>query len=160
MLIKGSFEDFLYIIIGLIWVAFSIYKGTQKKKSVARRDAGDKSNEIPPEEKKKSFFDEFLNQIVTEEEPLPYEPVTSETSYSEPYSEEKEEEKEEKVFSYDDFVEESNYKEENDVYDFKPAIEADVKDELKSHLKSTNDHSRFDLKKAIIYSEILNRRYF
>jgi len=160
MLIKGSFEDFIYIIIGLIWVAFSIYKGTQKKKSVARRDLNDTSEEVPQEEKKKSFFDEFLNQIVTEEEPPPYEPVTTETSYSEPIVEEQEEEEEKKVFSYDDFYEESNYNVENDVYEVKPALEVDVKDELKSQLKGKNDQSRFNLKKAIIYSEILNRRYF
>ena len=32
MLSKGSFEDYLYILIGIIWVAFSIYQGKKKKK--------------------------------------------------------------------------------------------------------------------------------
>jgi len=37
MLSKGSFEDFLYILIGIIWVAFSIYKGSKRKKQTQKQ---------------------------------------------------------------------------------------------------------------------------
>ena len=156
MLFKGSFDDYLYILIGIIWVAFSIYKGIQKKKTISGSPKESKSEN--KDESKKSFFDDFLNQIIVEDEKIPYEPVTDEQPKSESFF--NKQETEEKVFSYDDVVEESNFAEKNSVYEDKPAAENYFQEELKSHLKSKKKQSRFDLRKAIIYSEIMNRRYF
>lgn len=156
MLIKGSFEDYLYILIGLIWVAFSIYKGVQKKKSLS--ESPQKAEPADSKEPKKSFFDDFLNQIITENEPVPYEPLVEEQAFSDTAITDKAQE--EKIFSYDDVVEESNFKDENSVYEIEPAVEIGFQQELQSHLKGKNKQSKFDLRKAIIYSEILNRRYF
>jgi hypothetical protein len=156
MLIKGSFEDYLYILIGLIWVAFSIYKGAQKKKSLSK--SPQKTDPLESQEPKKSFFDDFLNQIITENEQVSYEPVAEEQTFSD--YEKTDNLQEEKIFSYDDVVEESNFMEENSVYEVKPATEISSQQELKTHLKGKNKQTRFDLRKAVIYSEILNRRYF
>jgi hypothetical protein len=156
MLVKGSFEDYLYILIGVIWVAFSIYKGAKKKKSLA--DSPEKTETEKSAESGKSFFDAFLDQIVTENEAIPYEPVEVEEPFAESRLEARE--NEEKIFSYDDVVEESNFMEENSVYKIEPATEISFQQELKSHLKGKNKQTRFDLRKAVIYSEILNRRYF
>lgn len=156
MLFKGSFDDYLYILIGIIWVAFSIYKGIQKKKATSNSPQ-EKQSESQTEPKK-SFFDDFLNQIIVEEETTPYKSVTVEEADLEPVFEDKG--AEEKIFSYDDVVEESNFAEENSVYEIKPATENFIQQDLKSHLKSKKGQTRFDLRKAVIYSEILNRRYF
>lgn len=156
MLVKGSFEDYLYILLGIIWVAFSIYKGVQKKKSLSK--SPENTEPAESQEPKKSFFDDFLNQIITENEPVPYEPVVEEQAFSDTVISDKAEE--EKIFSYDDVAEESNFKEENSVYEIEPAAEIGFQQELQSHLKGKNKQSNFDLRKAIIYSEILNRRYF
>ena len=156
MLVKGSFEDYLYIIIGLIWVAFSIYKGVQKKKSLAKTPQQSEEGEV--QEKKKSFFDAFLDEIIKEDKAVPNESVEVEAKFSEPVL--LEQDKVEKVFSYDDIVEESNVIVESNVYEVKPATDLNLQQELKSHLKSRKEQPRFDLRKAIIYSEILNRRYF
>jgi hypothetical protein len=153
MLVKGSFEDYLYIIIGLVWVAFSIYKGAQKKKSLAKTPQQSEEGEV--QKKKKSFFDEFLSEIIKDDEPVPNESIEVEEKFREPVIVEQD-----KVFSYDDIVEESNVIVESNVYEVKPTTDLNFQQELKSHLKSKKEQPRFDLRKAIIYSEILNRRYF
>ena len=154
MLVKGSFEDFIYIIIGVIWIAFSIYKGAAKNK--AR-----KNQPSPPqteEQESTSIFENFLNNLIKEEEKEPYEPVElrkEETVEVKPAPESSD-----KIFSYDDLVEESNYFHESNVYEEKADKKASLKEELKTHLKDSKTKPRFDLRKAVIYSEILNRRYF
>ena len=67
MLFQASFEDYIYILVGIVWIAYSIYKGTQKSKSKQN-----KQNETEPVEKKKSVFETFLDKIIVEEKPLPY----------------------------------------------------------------------------------------
>lgn len=156
MLIKGSFEDYLYILVGLIWVAFSIYKGAKKNKSSTKKPQQVESGEV--QEEKKSFFDDFLNQIINDDKQVIYETKEEEPATKEPIFVEKE--VEEKVFSNDDVVEESNFIDDKGVYEIEPAKELNLQKELKNHLKDKNEQPKFDLKKAIIYSEILNRRYF
>jgi hypothetical protein len=71
MLFKGSFEDFIYIIIGLIWIGFSIYKGAMKNKALKNQSPPDDTPEVKP----KSVFDNFLDNLMREEEQQPYKPV-------------------------------------------------------------------------------------
>ena len=156
MLVKGSFEDFIYILIGVVWIAFSIYKGMQKKKTQKPTTEDNNDYEHEPE-KKKTAFETFMDNILVEEKPEPYKPVEFETA-PEQAPEEKQQE-ENKIFSYDDYYEESNYREDSSVYE-----EADTQStELKHQLKTSRKKSRkphFNLRKAVVYSEILNRRYF
>jgi len=147
MLVKGSFEDFFYILAGLIWVAFSIYKGIQKKKSQQTPDQ---------KVKKKSMIETLMDEFLDQKETVQPEPIVYETPSQDV---ELEEEVKNEVFSYDDIYEKSNYNEVAAVYSNK----TDAKRKLKTNLKAASPKrkkTRFDLKKAIVYSEILNRRYY
>lgn len=147
MIIKGSFEDFFYILIGLVWVAFSIYKGIQKKKS--KQTTGG-------EVKKKSVLESIMDEFLEKEQQAQPEPII----YQAPVDTElTEENAEDEPFSYDDIYERSNYNEADDVYTKKPIEKSKLKPNLKIPVKTTRK-TKFDLRKAVIYSEILNRRYF
>ncbi len=54
MIAHASFEDFLYIIAGIIWIAFSYYNA--KKKKQAKKAA-------PPTSKKKSMLESLFDEI-------------------------------------------------------------------------------------------------
>lgn len=154
MLFKGSFEDFIYIIIGLVWIVFSIYKGAQKNK--ARKKTTTPSD--PESKKTTSIFDSFLENIMKDEEATTFEPVELHPNKDEEVEIKKVES--EKIFSYDDLVEESNYLSKTDVYEEKAVTTSTLNQELRTHLKQAKTKPRFDLRKAIIYSEILNRPDF
>ena len=156
MLFKGSFEDYIYIIIGLVWIVFSIYKGAQKNK--ARKQTPVAPESESEEKEPSSIFDSFLNKLMKEEEQVPYEPVemhpTTDENTQVVHAEN------EKIFSYDDLAEESNYLKKTAVYEEQAVTKSTLNQELKTHLKQPKTKPRFDLRKAVIYSEILNRRYF
>ena len=151
MLLKGSFEDILYILIGIIWVAFSIYQAKKRKKQ--------KSVSQPATKKKKSFFETIIDEVTEQNQ------SKAETAYDEdlPVAEavvKLENEYEEEKYTYDDYYEEGNYNEADDVISItEPSTQQITKQELKSHL-TKNKKLRFDLKKAVIYSEILKPKYF
>jgi len=147
MLVKGSFEDFFYILVGLIWVGFSIYKGMQKKKS---------QQSTAKTVKKKSVLETLMDEFLEKQEPVQTEPIVYEEPLQAP--EEKEEVSPE-IFSYDDIYEKSNYNEVSEVYAKKTETKSRPKANLKT-LSVKRKKPHFDLKKAVIYSEILNRRYF
>lgn len=147
MLIKGSFEDYFYILVGLIWVAFSIYKGMQKKKS--KQATGDQV-------KKKSVLETLMDEFLEKEQQIQPEPII----YEAPIDDELNKEKAgDEPFSYDDIYEKSNYNEADELYTKKPVDKSKLKANLNLPRK-TRKRTQFDLRKAVIYSEILNRRYF
>ncbi len=144
MLIKGSFEDFLYILVGLIWLAFSVYKGVKKKKP--QPSSKEESS------KRKSALETMMEQFMVEEP----ETIVYETPSPDPVPQT---DTDEKIFSYDDIYEESNQLETSAVYDRRPEPEKKVVTKPESTRKKKKIR-RFDVRKAVIYSEILNRRYF
>lgn len=167
MLVRGSFEDLIYIVIGVIWIAFSIYKGMQKKKAQKQQPHDDEHEYEPEPVKKKTAFESFIDEILVEEEPTPYKPVSYD-SEPEPVEEPvKEEEKvfsyenfqDRKVFSYDDYYEESNYQKDLSVYEKADTQSKELNQQLKTSRKKRRK-PHFNLRKAVIYSEILNSRYF
>jgi hypothetical protein len=149
MIAKGSFEDFLYIFIGLVWIGFSIYKAQQKKKAAAPGQGNVK--------KEKSFIDKLVSEFLTDEPSNPYHIPSSQENQVEPN--ERREDQPKKVFSYDDLYEESNAMTDFDVYEKTPVIKAEIADEIKSKQQPKKRKPRIDLRKAVIYSEILNRKY-
>lgn len=149
MLVKGSFEDFFYILIGIIWIAFSIYQGQKKRRQ--------KSSSQPATKKKKSFFETLLDEV-TEKNQQHEEVYDSEVEVSPAVEDVKI--YEEKKFSYDDYYEERNYEKAEDVLiKNKPTEQYFPDQKLKSRFVKKRK-SRFDLKKAVIYSEILKPKYF
>lgn len=165
MFVKGSVEDFIYILIGILWIAFSIYKGvkgSQKKRS--QPVTADETDQQDPAESSgsrktgKSVFDAFLEEITREEESVPYTPAKPTIMKEKPLSPEKKVTPK-KPFSYDDIYEESNYLDKSGVYELRTATKPTKQEELATYLQNRK-RPRIDLKKAVIYSEILNRRYF
>ena len=150
MLSKGSFEDYLYILIGVVWVAFSIYKGSKNKKRVVRRPQKPKAE--------KGFFETLINEFTEVKQSQEDVPSVAKDPAAEISAAAIMPGTEEKVFSYDDIYEEENYSE---VEDAAVAVETRVKagDEQKTH-NQQNRQRRFNFKKAIIYSEILQPKYF
>jgi len=149
MIIKGSFEDFLYIIIGLIWIGFSIYKAQQKKKTASQSQGNMK--------KEKSFFDSLMSEFINEEPSNPYHIPTEKPPLAN--SNEGDENQTGTVFSYDDIYEESNVMPESDVYERQPEIKKEFAREIKIKKQQRKRKPKIDLRKAVIYSEILNRKY-
>ena len=116
MVFESSFEDFFYILAGLIWVGFSIYKGTQKNKKAQNTDK-EKSRGSSTLEK---IFEEFLgekqNDSVYSDENIDKEPTVE--LYTEPKTYVPQaESSSSNLFSYDDeYEEEGNFFEEKKVY--------------------------------------------
>jgi len=151
----ASFEDFIYIIIGLLWVAFSFYNA--KKKKNAKKDPA-------PANKQKSMLESLLNE-------MGYEDNKNDSALSEPVQEVYKSEDEpiqteaaSEIFSYDDDYEESNSESTIDVITQElntPIKTVDnnlTKVKTNSTIKKTKN--KIDLRKAVIYSEILKRVYF
>jgi len=149
MIVSASFNDYLYILFGVAWLIFSVYKG-QKKKNAAASDQPKKPN--------KSFLDSLIEEINPESaaQSAPYSPI-------DPYSPVEVEEYEQKIFSYDDAVELSNETETSVVYNEKEVELNSTTKEIEN--KNTDNQnvrykSGFSLRNAVIYSEILKPRYF
>jgi hypothetical protein len=159
MLFQASIEDYLYIVLGIVWIAYSIYKGTQKSR--AKQTKNDSSNQEP---KKKSAFETFFDEILVEEKPTPYAPEAEIQSSYETVEEKTgavdEALGQENIFSYDDYYEESNLPDDIEVYDDKADIQIEKKQKAKATPSSRIKKPRIDLRKAVVYSEILNKRYF
>jgi len=161
MIYKGSYEDLIYILIGVIWIGYSIYKGVMKSKE--HKPAGKVK---PAKTKSKSFLDTFLEELTeqgekpTEMEYIPpeKEKITEKEFVAESYTETKN--GKEKILSYDDYDEKSNFKKATDVYDTsaETGVEVVKIEEFREEPKKRK--ATIDLKKAVIYSEILNPRYF
>lgn len=152
----ASFEDFLYIILGIVWIAFSFYKAKKKKQS---------QKEGPTTSKKKSILESLFDEIGIKED-------DTETIYQEPSQDLFEHEIENKpvlvdepneVFSYDDFYEESNYIPTNTVKEKKRSTETNVTTDLNYKINKLNvlkKNMKINLRKAVIYSEILKKPDF
>ncbi|MBU2553097.1 MAG: hypothetical protein KKF98_01465 [Bacteroidetes bacterium] len=151
MVVSASFEDYLYILAGVVWLIFSFYKGQKKKKT---------TSETSSQSGKKSFFESLVEEFDQEKAPDPvlYTPV--EETFSGANAQQL---AEERLFSYDDAVELSNEYETSVVYketevkkvEKPPVILSKVVKNQKNKIRQG-----FDLRKAVIYSEIINPRYF
>jgi len=151
MLLKGSFENILYILIGIIWVVFSIYQAKKRKKQKSESQSGAK--------KKKSFFETLIDEMTQQNQKQTDNSYDNDSIVAEPVVKLDNDYEEEK-YTYDDYYEEGNYDEVKDVVSTtEPLTKQISKHEQKSHL-TKRKKIRFDLKKAVIYSEILKPKYF
>jgi hypothetical protein len=157
MVVECSIGDFMYILIGLVWVAFSIYKGIQKSK---KGQASGQENVS-----KKPLMDDLIGEflgfkqdttVYKEKNTIqkPIENLFTEAPDVNPLTNEKTSE----VFSYDDeYEEEGNFFEEKKVYtteveDSSKKSESVIKKPIRKNRKP-----RIDIRKAVIYAEILKR---
>jgi hypothetical protein len=159
-------DDLIYLLLFVAWIAFAIYRNNQKKKlrEQQRAKAASGEPEEVPEKSPGSLLEEILlgeESIEVQEEPLYGLEDTDRITAKEPVFQQREEPR--------DFDDEYNLRgitsiEELDLKTGKEKSEKG-KIELESILvldfeESENEPLEFDLRKAVIYSEILNRRYF
>lgn len=157
-------ENLLYILIGIAWVAYSLYSARQK---AIQKQAGlpprgpSQSSPLPipgNQGEDKSLFDEILRELTGESRPVPqpsYEPpVTVKPNLPE---------KEASVLNKK-YEEHSGYKFSKNINTDFPRNEEDdahqtqVIDGEKS--KDNNVSTNFNLREAVIYSELLKPKYF
>ncbi len=150
-------EEFIYIIIGVIWLAATVYKASQKKK------AGPKKPAVPgPDgEKKVSATRSLLEQLLEGQElriPDP-EVVELEPEYDEPMVAEVEERKRQNTIQagYTGY----GYKSLESVSGEGVSSLGKItfEDIMQQHETKVRKPVKIDLRKAIIYQAILERPY-
>ncbi len=155
-------EDFIYILIGIAWIAYSVYNQGQKQKRKQQAKSPVETEEETPdiEQKLKSFLDKKLNF----DKILDFEEQTEEYIDS-PYSAiDIVEEKDESEYFKAETEGVSAFESEPEakaveVMDYKMG-ETEEQEESNNPLEGIfSETGEFDLKKAIIYSEILNPPY-
>ncbi len=172
-------DDFLYIIIGIVWVVYSLYSNKQKqqKKRLMEEQRKSQQSPLPEQQRPRSIFEQLLDPEPEIPEPLP-EPVpqaytkntngpfddylnpgsayTPEIPANEPYRPEYqslETTKDEVSASYF----ENQYESRGVVSYYDNRVMAESTHNEVPILEEISEE--FDLRKAVIYSEILNPRY-
>jgi hypothetical protein len=150
-------EDYIYILIGVIWLAASIYKATQKKKQKAQQSKPVAST--TPENTHMPETRSLLEELLGGQQVSIPEPAVIETEYSDSMLEEEEANKSSGSFQ-------SEYAKlghkglealsEEGVSSLGNITFHDVMEEQK---KKISGPVKINLRKAIIYSAILERPY-
>lgn len=149
-------EEFIYILIGVIWLAASIYKASQKKKQKAKPQSP--ATSIPNEETPVSKTRSLLEELMEGQQARVPEPEVIEYEYDEPMQAEIENKAA------------GSFQSEYAGYGFKglEALESEgesslsritFKDIMKVPTENQRKAVKIDLRKAIIYSAILERPY-
>lgn len=152
-------EDYLYIIIGIAWVAYSIYNSRQKalKKQAQRRPGGEPSQSTTmPGGGGKTLFEDILRELTGE--PAPTVPATQPANTA-------------KYPAYEEFKQTNDsYKSSSFQPNFRESMAEDTRKEPATAIKTHSDNKqvtkneslarKFSLREAVIFSELLNRKYF
>jgi hypothetical protein len=142
-------DDFIYILIGAAWLAFTIYSKNQKQKNKKLQGNNSQTETRPQKEGISSLFESLFsdeeintqqNHYVENVEQSNIIPSLSEVNYSENLSQFQKTSPE--IFE--------KTKEEKDIDNYEVLINEEI--------ISGNDID-FNLRKAVIYSEILRRPY-
>ena len=150
----ASFEDILFILAGLVWVAYSAYRANKKKakSQLVTTNEDDK--------KAKGFFDEFLEQFNVQE--ATEQKVSFENSYdvATPAANLESNITNGALFSYDDVYEKKEDGNRNhEASTERNETQEDVEISAEQRSFNRKASSSFNLKRAFIYSEILNNKY-
>ncbi len=150
-------EDFIYLIVLIAWVIFAYYRRSQKKAAGARKQVVTPEQETDSETTPIPTFQEILfgddEEVMTRRQPRPatvidegnYMPDRTETDFEKEYNRRG-------IVS----VEETDRLANKRPVRVSEIKEIEVKDE--SDIKEASDEA-FDIRRAVIYSEILNRPY-
>lgn len=161
-------DDFLYILIGIVWVVYSLYNNKQKQdRKKAAREMRETSQPATPAKPKRSLLEEILmGEVLQVPEPqeVTIEPPVRE--FTRKVNSEEIDVRKTEAQSLELIAEEvpADYFEQE--YTYRKEEKDDVsliRDNLKSGTETTDQeteiHENFDLKTAVIYAEILNPRY-
>ena len=146
-------DDLIYLLFLLLWAGFAIYRNSARKKAQAARKTSSAEGEVfkrPRSILEEILLDENLPEPGNKEEAKTlYDTVLAEAGKSKPVTFEDE---------YDllgiDSVEEQHSERDKDV------LRRPVHILEETQTDEYDRGSGFDLRKAVVYSEILNRRYF
>jgi len=156
MVYQASFQDILFVLAGLAWVGYSAYRGSKKKGRASQVGAKNSGT------KKKSLLEELLAAQYTSEKAERQEaanPIT-EAYAATPEVQSEETSNYEHVFSYDDYYEEGVGSEPtSDGTLTRQEVVRQIKVEADTPKKQKVISKSFNLRKAFIYSEILNQKY-
>ena len=153
-------EDYLYIIIGIVWVAYSIYSSRQKllKKQSQGVPPGKPSQSSPlpiPGGGGKTLLEDIFRELTGE--PAPATVITQpENSARLPNQELRQTNNPDKSSSLH-----SNLSESTQDY-----LQKEPSSSVKTHIiqkqvtKNESFARKFNLREAVIFSELLNRKYF
>lgn len=150
-------EEFIYILIGVIWLGASIYKASQKKKQKARPQS--QASSVAEEETTVSRTKSLLEQLLEGQQVQVPEPEIVEYEYDEPM-----------LTEIEDKPPSGSFQSEYAGRTFKglEALESEgvsslgrisFVDIMKDTTEKQHKAVRIDLRKAIIYSAILERPY-
>lgn len=151
-------EDYYYILIGIAWVAYSIYTNRQKalKKQAQSRPAGEPSQSTPlPGGGRKSLLEDIFREL-TGEPPAPPATQTANPAKYPPYDEFQVTNDTLKSSSAQSKINESR----TDYTRKKHATAIKTHSINKQVTKNESLGRKFNLREAVIFSELLNRKYF
>ncbi len=143
----ASFEDILFVLAGLAWVAYSAYRANRKKAKSQPVAANE------DDKKAKGFFDEFLEQFNVQE--ATEQKVNFENSYdvATPAANLESDITNGVPFSHDDVYEKGEDGNRNhEAFTVRNETQEDVEISAEQRSFNRNDSSSFNLKRAFIYS--------
>ncbi len=152
MVYQGSFQDVFLVLAGLAWIGYSAYRsGKKKQKSSTAASPGKTSN-------KNSLFEELLAQYTQGAEIEPVESFNVKTDFNIATEKKKNESSIEPIrrFTDSEIYEEEESEESLEARSALDETEIVVK--AKKQKRQISNRT-FNLKKAFIYSEILNQKY-
>jgi hypothetical protein len=150
-------EDFIYILIGVIWLAASIYKATQKKKQKAQQNKPVTST--TPENTHRTETRSLIEELLGGQQVSIPEPAVIETEYSDQMFEEVEANKPSGIFQSEYAKLGHSELEALSAEGVSSLGNITFHDDMKDQKKKTSGPIKIDLRKAIIYSAILERPY-
>lgn len=157
-------ENFIYILIGIAWVAYSLYsarqKAIQKQQSTGLPPQGPSQSSPLPipgnQSEGKSLFDDILRELTGDSRPVPQvaRPVIDSAPPSYKQSAEAPETRK-------DSTRYSSISDSQAVFPRNEAEDNRINEINAAKLSKAEDIPiKFDLRKAVIYSELLNPKYF
>lgn len=161
-------DDFLYILIGIVWVVYSLYNNKQKQdRKKAARELSETSRPVPPARPKRSLFEEILmGEVLQVPEPqeVTIEPPVKE--FTRKATAEEVDVRKTEAQSLEYITEEvpadyfdQQYTDRKEEKSKVALFDDNTKSEAESNEQEFEIAGNFDLKTAVIYAEILNPRY-
>ena len=145
-------EDYIYILLGIAWLIFTVYKAKQKKRNAKpAADQLSEPSEYEQENGVKSIFNEILGTNIPEENTRSFADILNE--YEEKQSQEYPVEKIQIDSKLDTVPEEEG------LSVFGKDVLDEIADSAPQDPVTVRDFLDFDIRKAVIFSEIINRPY-
>lgn len=151
-------EDFLYILIGIAWLGWTLY--SNKRKMDMKRAAQNQRSEETIEQPRpaRSVFEELFDEreVLDEQQPQSYEAPNQESSWDKRATFEEAESLE---LITEEVPEDYFARQYRTGYRIEPVVEIIDEEVAKEEEKQPVINDDFDLRRAVIYSEILKTPY-